>query len=138
MYFAWIEYKKAFDKVPHTWIIEALKMYRTSSTLLSFISKTMKMCNTDLHIQHTDVRMKTTKWITLYTLHWRPETNREIGRRDYQTAGKEFSDDIGMEFGLDRCAKATFIESRLQKEENIRIDNSITIQALDQMEEYNT
>ena len=29
---------------------------------------------------------------------------------------KKFSDDIGMEFGLDKCAKATFIRGRLNQQ----------------------
>lgn len=41
---AWIEYKKAFDQVPHTWIFEALEMYKISTSLLYFsnIKKTWK------------------------------------------------------------------------------------------------
>ena len=32
---------------------------------------------------------------------------------------KIFSDDIKMEFGLDKCAKATFIKGKLTKTSNI-------------------
>ena len=41
-----------------------------------------------------------------------------MGKNDKELDGflctvKKFSDDIGMEFGLDKCAKATLIRGRL-------------------------
>lgn len=45
---------------------------------------------------------------------------------------KGFSDDIRMEFGLDKCAKATFKRGKLAKTENIELDVGSTIQDLEQ------
>ena len=45
---AWIDYKKAYDMVPHTWIINSLKMYKISHEVINFIDKTMKTCRVDL------------------------------------------------------------------------------------------
>ena len=39
---AWIDYKKAYDMVPHSWIINSLKMYKISDEVINFIDKTMK------------------------------------------------------------------------------------------------
>ena len=39
---AWIDYKKAYDKVPHSWIINSLKMYKISDEVINFIDKIMK------------------------------------------------------------------------------------------------
>ena len=39
---AWIDYKKAYDTVPHSWIINSLKMYKISDEVINFIDKTMK------------------------------------------------------------------------------------------------
>ena len=39
---AWIDYKKAYDMVPHSWIIHCLKMYKISHEVINFIEKTMK------------------------------------------------------------------------------------------------
>ena len=40
---------------------------------------------------------------------------------------KAFSDDIGMEFGLDKCAKATFKRGKLVTSENIELnDDTVT------------
>ena len=52
------------------------------------------------------------------------------------TIVKGFSDDIRMEFGLDKCAKATFKRGKLAKTENIELDIDTTIQDLEQEGTY--
>ncbi|TWW78234.1 hypothetical protein D4764_11G0003550 [Takifugu flavidus] len=44
---AWIDYKKAYDSMPHTWILECLKLYNTNMTLREFIQNS-KLWNTTL------------------------------------------------------------------------------------------
>ena len=39
---AWIDYKKAYDMVPQSWIINCLKMYKISDEVINFIEKTIK------------------------------------------------------------------------------------------------
>ena len=39
---AWIDYKKAYDMVPQSWIINCPKMYEISDEDINFIEKTMK------------------------------------------------------------------------------------------------
>ena len=39
---AWIDYKKANDMVLQSWIINCLKMYKTSHEVINFIVETMK------------------------------------------------------------------------------------------------
>ena len=38
----WIDYKKVYDMVPQSWIINCLKMYKISDEVKNFIEKTMK------------------------------------------------------------------------------------------------
>uniref|UniRef100_A0A3B5PPD0 Reverse transcriptase domain-containing protein n=1 Tax=Xiphophorus maculatus TaxID=8083 RepID=A0A3B5PPD0_XIPMA len=45
---AWIDYKKAYDSMPHTWIIECLEMYNINRTLRAFIANSMKLWKTTL------------------------------------------------------------------------------------------
>ena len=45
---AWIDYKKAYDIVPHSWIINNLKMYKISHEVINFIDKTMKTWRVEL------------------------------------------------------------------------------------------
>ena len=48
---AWIDYKKAYDMVPHSWIINSRKMYKISDLkyeVINFIDKTMKTWRVEL------------------------------------------------------------------------------------------
>ena len=44
---------------------------------------------------------------------------------------KRFSDDIGMGFGLEKCAKANFKKGKLASTGNIIIDDDMKIRELD-------
>ena len=52
------------------------------------------------------------------------------------TTVKQFSNDIGMEFGLDKCAKATFVKGKLIKSSCIILDIETIIKELDPEECY--
>ena len=45
---AWIDYKKAYDMVPQSWIINSFKMYKISNEVINFIEKTMKTWRVEL------------------------------------------------------------------------------------------
>ena len=45
---AWIDYKKAYDMFPQSWIINCLKMYKISDEVINFIEKTMKTWRVEL------------------------------------------------------------------------------------------
>ena len=47
---------------------------------------------------------------------------------------KQFSDDIGMTFGLEKCAKASFKRCKLVSTGNIEISDDTAIQELNQEE----
>ena len=49
---------------------------------------------------------------------------------------KSFSDDIGMQFGLDKCTKATFKQGKLVDKENIILEVDKVIKELDQEGTY--
>lgn len=49
---------------------------------------------------------------------------------------QEFSRDIHMQFGLDKCAKVTFIKGKLKSKENIVLDETTNIKGLEQHEVY--
>lgn len=57
----WIDYKKAFDSVPHSWIIETLKMHKINDKIIELIRTSMGNWNTTLKINNktvheTDIR----------------------------------------------------------------------------------
>ncbi|XP_076592755.1 uncharacterized protein LOC143324285 [Chaetodon auriga] len=45
---AWIDYKKACDSMPHTWILECLDLYKIDGTLGAFIKNSMALWKTTL------------------------------------------------------------------------------------------
>lgn len=45
---AWLDYQKAFDSVPHSYLIEVLKIYKTSSKITNFLQHCMKTWRTKL------------------------------------------------------------------------------------------
>ena len=45
---AWIDYTKACDMVPQSWVIDCLKMYKISDEVTKFIEETMKNLRVEL------------------------------------------------------------------------------------------
>ena len=51
---AWIDYRKAFDSVPHSWILRCLEMYKISPTLINFLKTSMTFWEKNLLLSHTN------------------------------------------------------------------------------------
>ena len=45
---AWIDYKKAYDMIPHSWILESLEPASVAKNVVEFISRSMKGWNVEL------------------------------------------------------------------------------------------
>jgi hypothetical protein len=56
---AWLDYKKAFDSVSHTWLLESLKLAKVPPTLLSAIASLMKNWATRLSLPSTNACLQT-------------------------------------------------------------------------------
>ena len=63
--------------------------------------------------------------------------HRKKFKKKIQTV-KIFSDDINMEFGLEKCAKITFKRGKLTHLHNLVIDNNREIQELNREKRTNT
>ena len=50
---AWIYYRKAFDSVPHSWILRCLEIYKVDDSLIRFVSKHMLTWKT-----HSAIKME--------------------------------------------------------------------------------
>ena len=64
-----------------------------------------------------------------------------FAKNDQQLQGllsivNQFSDDIWMEFGLDKCAKATFFRRKLLNAKNNTLDTTTVIRDLESEEGY--
>jgi hypothetical protein len=51
----WIDYRKAFDSVPHSWILKCLKLYRINDKIQAIIRHSMSLCKTTLTCYNKDV-----------------------------------------------------------------------------------
>ena len=156
---AWIDYKKAYDSVPHSWIIKVLEVYRINPHIIQCISESMNLWNTTLTLA-SDANSMTVEGVRikrgifqgdslsplLFCLALNPvcsllqATNfgyryhgndvaatinhlvymddiKLYARNDDElqkliTVVKQFSDDIRMEFGIEKCAKITLLRGR--------------------------
>ena len=45
---AWIDYKKAYDMIPHSWLLKSLGLVQVSENIVEFIRKSMKNWNINL------------------------------------------------------------------------------------------
>ena len=52
---AWIDYKKAYDMVPHLWILKCLEMVRGAKNMITIISNSMANWKTALTSGRTDL-----------------------------------------------------------------------------------
>ena len=51
---AWIDFKKAYDSVPHSWLVESLKLYKVNHRVVKLLENLMKLWNTKLIIRGTE------------------------------------------------------------------------------------
>ena len=51
---AWIDYKKAFDSVPHSWILKSLEIFEVSPVLINFLRTSMILWETNLTLSHVN------------------------------------------------------------------------------------
>ena len=176
---AWIDYRKAFDSVPHDWILKSLDLYKISPVISQFLKSAMEKWDTRLLLSHQNGNLESSYLKIkrgifqgdslsplLFCLCLTPLSNelnntdsgykvydrkvnhlfymddlKLFARNDRDLEGllaivKQFSDDICMEFGLDKCAKATFHRGRIRKTSNISLDFETKIRELDPEEAY--
>ena len=44
----WVDYKKAYDMIPHSWILKCLRMFGIASNITALMEKAMEKWNLDL------------------------------------------------------------------------------------------
>jgi hypothetical protein len=55
---AFIDYKKAYDSVPHSWLIKILKIYKINLDLINFLSHVMTFWKTTLNLSINNTKLK--------------------------------------------------------------------------------
>ena len=56
---AWIDYKKAFDSVPYSWILKCLQIYKIHPVLVTFIEESMSQWKTNMTLVHKEGVLET-------------------------------------------------------------------------------
>lgn len=170
---AWIDYQKAFDMVPHAWILKMLKLTKVAGNISSMLERTMAMWKTELtfngdRLASVDINRGIFQGDSLspllFVLAMIPLTrllNREkfgFHYGDFDTSinhlffmddlklyakneddlGKlmgivhQFSNDIGMTFGMNKCASIVIRAGVKVKSEGITLPNKEKIKDLDE------
>lgn len=55
LYATWIDYKKAYDSVPHSWILKSLELMKVNREVIRFLSMSMEKWNTQLMINGEEI-----------------------------------------------------------------------------------
>ncbi|XP_044751651.1 uncharacterized protein LOC123311647 [Coccinella septempunctata] len=56
---AWVDYKKAFDSVPHPWLIKVLRLYGVPEEMIKLLECLMKSWRTNLTFESENQQLKT-------------------------------------------------------------------------------
>jgi hypothetical protein len=184
LFAAFIDYKKAFDSVPHQWLTKILKLYKINDQIVTFLEQAMSTWRTRVQLQTPSEKKTETNLIQIrkgifqgdslsplwFCLAMNPlsrrldstkygfsirNNNREavrVGHLLYMDDLKlitgtknqldqmlkiveEFSNDIGMHFGLDKCRTLNIIKGKLQPG-NYRMHGDQRIEAMSGEETY--
>ena len=163
---AWVDYKKAYDMVPHSWIIECLKMAQVPQNVTSFLERSMRNWKTELtscgaSLGTVDIKrgifqgdslsplifvicmipmskvlrnakagyrlgdMKINHLLFMYDLKMFAKSKNEID--SLVSTVQVISQDIGMQFGINKCGVIIMKRGKLVKSEDIRLTNGESI-----------
>ena len=174
---AWIDYKKAFDSVPHSWIAKSLEMLGVTNNIIRFLKAAMTKWNTILTVNgqmlgQVNIRRGIFQGDSLspllFVMSMIPLTILlRRTRLGYQTSKKSvkishllymddlklyaktsaelesllntvriFSNDISMEFGLEKCATLTMNRGKLSQTDGIELPQVGTMKGLGLEDSY--
>ena len=174
---AWIDYKKAYDMVPRSWIIHCLKMYKISHEVINFIEKTMQTWRVELtaggrSLAETKIQRgifqgdalspllfiiammplnhTLRKCIAGYKLSRSQEKINHLmymddiklftkNEKELETlihAVRIYSQDIGMEFGIEKCAMLVMKSGKRHMTDRMELPNHDEIRTLGENENY--
>ena len=170
-------YKKAYDMVPHSWIMNCLKMYKISHEVINFIEKTMKIWRVELtaggrSLAETKIQRGVFQGDALSSLLFiiatmplnhilrkctagyklsrlQEKINHLMYIDDIKLFAKNekeletlihtvriYSQDIGMEFGIGKCAMLVIKSGKHHMTDGMELPNQDKIRTLGENETY--
>ena len=177
---AWLDYKKAYDSVPHNWIIQCLKMFHFHPTIVNCIEGLLPLWSSTMFLQLPssapmelmEVSIKCGIYqgdslspllfcISLtplsllldpldgYQVTATEQLNHLVYMDDLKLFAKNnsqlhvllrtvkmFSDDVGLVFGLDKCAKFTVTRGKASQTGDVQLEPDSIIRELNVGESY--
>ena len=64
----WIDYQKAFDRVPHSWIIKSLELIGINNKVISFTKRVMTYWKTRMCLHAENKRIETEDKNTMWNI----------------------------------------------------------------------
>jgi hypothetical protein len=173
IYTAFIDYKKAYDSVPHSWLIKILKIYKINLDLINFLSHVMTFWRTTLNLSINNTKLKSEPiqikrriyqedslsplWFCLainpltnllnstgygFNIRLNNTTLSKLNHLLYMddiklyaskknhilsllTITENFSNDIGMSFGIDKCKMQSICRGHYEHLEYITQEGKI-------------
>jgi hypothetical protein len=173
----WIDYKKAYDRVPHSWLIECMDIYKVNPTIKEFLTKEMSKWTTELTscgeaLGNVSIRRGIFQGDALspllFIMAMAPISSRlNLMKKGYEMERGErmishllymddiklysktkegmtsmvntlkmISSDIGMEFGLDKCARLSMKAGKISEEGDLPMYDGTAIKELDSDRSY--
>ena len=174
---AWVDYKKAYDTIPHSWIIKCLQMFGAATNMIALLEKSMAHWRTELIVGGQTLGIVNIRrgifqgdslspllfvvsLITLSMVFRQMKVGYELGNRkglinhllfmdDLKLYGKNekqadtlvntfriFSKDIGMEFGIRKCAVLIVKRGKAGACEGVVLPDAQFIRGLEEGDRY--
>ena len=170
---AWIDYRKAYDLVPHSWILECLSMFNVAPSMHTLIANSMGSWRTELTsggeiLGSVDIKRGIFQGDSLSPLLFvlimipltmllreakskyklekdGPHINHLLFMDDLKLYASKrdqldslvatvhlFSNDIGMQFGIDKCAVLEMHRGTMAQSEGITLPGGEVMQVLEE------
>ena len=175
---AWIDYKKAYDMVPHPWIIECLDLFGVAENIKSLLVNSMEkwkvmLCSGNSELGEVEIKrgifqgdslsplvfvlaltslsliLRKAKAAydefsesreninhLLFTDNLKLHSRSEKGLDSLVQTVPVFTEDIGMEFGIEKCATLIMEKGKIVKSVGIKLPDGKIIKSLEEGESY--
>ena len=140
---AWIDYKKAYDMVPHSWIIECLDLFGVAENIKSLFVNSMEkwkvmLCSGNSELGEVGIKRGIFQGDSLSPLvdDLKLYSRSEKGLDSLVQTVRVFSENIGMEFGIEKCAMLVMEKGKIVKSVGIELPDGKVIKSLQEGESY--
>ena len=177
LHVSWIDYKKAYDSVPHSWILKCLDMFKFDTATAKFLQAAMKMWKTEVTVNNVVIgecniqrgifqgdslspllfviaMIPLSRMLNKLSCGYQLEKDGQrishlLYMDDLKLYGRtkdeidtmtkctfNISKDIGMEFGITKCASMVMKHGKIQNSTGISLPNGQMVPGLKTTDTY--